>query len=172
MPETLLITQKTFEEIYATHYADVFRYIFWKLADRETAEELTQDVFIKAWNARKGFEGRSSAKTWLITIASNHLKDFFKKNRDRHNTDCSHLELVASAEDTEKDYICRCELIQAEKAVMSLPDAYKEAFVLVRYNEMTYREAADALGISLDLLKVRVHRAHRMLLEKLSGGEV
>lgn len=172
MSDTLLITRKTFEEIYSAHYADVYRYIYWKTADCQTAEDLTQDVFIKAWKAKANFEGRSAVKTWLISIASNHLKDYYKSCRDRHMTDCSHLELVASCHDTENHVIVKYELKTAEEAILSLPDAYKESFVLVRYNGMSYADAAAALNISIDLLKVRVHRAHKMLTQKLSGGDI
>lgn len=164
-----LLTPKYFEEIYVSHYTDVYRYIFFKLYDDTMAEDLAQEVFVKAWNARKSFQGRSSCKTWLLKIACNHLNDYFRSAKPALEMDDSFLSAV-SADDPEKSCIAMNELKEIATIVHSMPSIYREAFVLVRYNGMSYADAAEALDISLNLLKTRIHRAHRMLTDKLSGG--
>src|SRR5215469_13770997 len=86
---TLSIAEQTaseltdFESVVRQYQSAIFRYILASLRDRDAAETLTQDCFLKAYQARAGFRGESSVKTWLMRIAVNLVRDHISNARLR-----------------------------------------------------------------------------------------
>jgi RNA polymerase sigma-70 factor (ECF subfamily) len=168
----IIITRDNFEEIYASIYPSVFRFVLWKVSCRNTAEDLTQEIFAKVWKARQSFKGDSKIKTWVMKIAGNHIIDHYKSNKQETNLDDSHLSLIKSGDDTESNIVNKDQIKHINKAIESMPPACRDAFILVRFEEMSYQEAAEVLNISMSALKVRVHRAHGILTELFREGAV
>src|SRR6516225_10478030 len=86
---TLSIAEQTageladFDAIVRQYQGAIFRYILASLRDRDAAETLTQDCFLKAYQARDGFRGESSVKTWMMRIAVNLVRDHISNARLR-----------------------------------------------------------------------------------------
>ncbi|HLO12301.1 MAG TPA: sigma-70 family RNA polymerase sigma factor, partial [Pseudoneobacillus sp.] len=70
-----------FDELYQKYHHDVFQFLFYMVRNKEHAEDLVQEVYIRVFKSYNRFEGKSSEKTWLYSIARNVAIDFFRKQK-------------------------------------------------------------------------------------------
>ena len=70
-----------FDELYQKYHHDVFQFLFYMVRNKEHAEDLVQEVYIRVFKSYHRFEGKSSEKTWLFSIARNVAIDFFRKQK-------------------------------------------------------------------------------------------
>lgn len=70
-----------FDELYKKYHHDVFQFLFYMVRNREQAEDLVQEVYIRVFKSYTRFEGKSSEKTWLFSIARNVAIDYFRKQK-------------------------------------------------------------------------------------------
>ncbi len=152
--------------------AEAFRYLFSKykegvytfcvkmMGDADAAQDAFQETFIKVFEHRFEFTG-NQFKSWVYKIARNTCINLLKRRKETTRYDESYISPVA-----EKiiDFKLAGEI---RKAINSLPDQLKEAFVLREYDDMSYKEMAEILDIDVSLAKVRVHRARLKLQEQL-----
>jgi len=166
----------TTEELYQAFFPDVLRYLKRFITDAQ-AEELAQEVFIKANKGLDSFRGESSAKTWVYRIATNTLRDFLRSKSHRYENITKHI----PEQELEK---CPCESneeMSAEQAfirkemndcimeyILRLPDNYSTVLVLSDIEGHSNREIADILELSLGTVKIRLHRARARLKQELS----
>lgn len=75
-----------FQEIYQKYHQDLFQFLFYMVKNREFAEDLVQEVYIRVMRSYSRFEGKSSLKTWLLSIARNVAIDHFRKENRQKNT--------------------------------------------------------------------------------------
>jgi RNA polymerase sigma-70 factor, ECF subfamily len=149
-----------FERVYARHVARVHG-LARRMAGPEAADELTQDVFVRAWQKLGTFRGDSSFATWLHRLAVNVIIERFRSlgtQRDRFIGDGDDvLQRMPSARrsgDFRMDF---------DAALARLPNAAREVFVLHDVEGYKHHEIGDLLGISAGTSKSQLHRA-RMLL--------
>src|SRR5580704_2963879 len=79
--ETLPATMSSIDSLHSLYAQRIFRFLLASLRDRDAAETLTQETFLRAWTARDHFRGECSAATWLTRIALNLLRDHTRTNR-------------------------------------------------------------------------------------------
>ncbi|MCL4468862.1 MAG: sigma-70 family RNA polymerase sigma factor [Deltaproteobacteria bacterium] len=137
--------------------------------DPSTAEEVTQETFVKAWKYLDRFEGRSKFSTWLISIAVNKAKDMIKDKHRAVNTgdldngnETSFFQshTIEGPEET----LMNDELgLQLQRLIDALPALYKEAFVLRHVELLSYEEISGISKISIEAVKMRVFRAREIL---------
>jgi RNA polymerase sigma-70 factor, ECF subfamily len=152
---------QAFERLYRTHVSKVH-----SLARRMTggpeADELTQDIFVRAWQKLGTFRGESAFSTWLHRLAVNvileHRRTLAVKLSRHHSGDeaFEHLSSQPATPDLAMDF---------ESAIEKLPNGAREVFVLHDVEGYKHREIAAALGISPGTSKTQLHRA-RMLLRR------
>ncbi|MGE5479589.1 MAG: RNA polymerase sigma factor [Chloroflexota bacterium] len=151
---------EAFHLLYRQYNQKVYRFCLRMLGDEAAAKDAFQETFIKVYENRKNFRGENFA-AWLFTIARHTCLNHIRA-RKKHDTfdEIYHGSMKAPSESDVgmKQYI--------DKAVSMLPEALREALILREYEEYSYQEIADILGIELSLAKVRVFRA-RTLLRKL-----
>lgn len=155
------------------------------LNDRQLAEDVFQEVFLKAYLKMDTFEARSSVKTWLIRITINQCKDTIKSAyKSRVNVGFDRLDggclICQSAEQAaEENY----ENERLYRAVMSLEPKHRELILLRYYNELSLDEIASILRISNGAVRTRLSRVTAVLrkiydqldeqpVKKAAGGEV
>jgi len=151
-----------FETVYKANAPLIYRFMFWRTKDRMLAEDLTSNVFEKAWRTRTSFQG-GSVKAWLYKIARNTLIDYWRKKKDISVENVGDLETVES--DTEHgttfDQVLLADSLQA--AVAKLP-AEMRSVVRLRFIEgLSARQAGAQLGISESNVRVIQYRALRRL---------
>ncbi|WP_423834324.1 sigma-70 family RNA polymerase sigma factor [Streptomyces manipurensis] len=160
---------KTDRFVRALH-RDVWRYVAYLSADAQAADDLTQDVFLRALAGLHRFEGRSSARTWLLSIARRTVVDSLRHAaaRPRLSDRC---DWQAAAEQAQphgvpgfEDGIALAELLAA------IPAQRREAFVLTQLLGLPYAEAAEAIGCPIGTVRSRVARARTSLIALLTDA--
>ena len=136
------------------------------IKNREDAEEVSQDVFIKAYQSIKSFKGDSKFSTWLYKIAYHRSLDYLKKNKRTLNTytldSDSHIQLPA-LEDIWGDMVARERVETIRKALEKLPGDDGVLLTLFYYEGLSLKEITEIAGVSLNTLKVRMHRSRKRL---------
>jgi RNA polymerase sigma-70 factor (ECF subfamily) len=127
---------------------------------RDSAQDLTQQVFVRLLQYRHTYKDDGAFKTWIYRIARNVHNDFYKNNP----LIVSDLEMIerSVADEVSTDHDAQ-HLVQ--KAMQFLSDDYREVLILSKYEALKYEEIARILDCSVALVKVRVHRAIKQLRE-------
>ncbi|HYH26750.1 MAG TPA: sigma-70 family RNA polymerase sigma factor [Blastococcus sp.] len=139
------------------------------LGDRDTADDLTQETYLRAFGALHRFEGRSSVRTWLLAIARRVCADAVRSRRRRRLTlvrETTDLELLAP--DRRGDSVG--EAAAVSDLLTRLDPDRREAFVLTQLLGLSYAEAAEVAGCPVGTIRSRVARARAELVDGLAGG--
>lgn len=152
-------------------HGDVLRYVAYLSGDPQTAHDLAQDTFVRALDSLPRFEGRASARTWLLSIARRAVADSFRRAAVRPRLADAH-DWQLALERTQpcdlpgfEDGIALLDLLQ------TLPDERREAFVLTQVVGLPYEEAARFIGCPIGTVRSRVARARTTLERQLIEAE-
>ncbi|RBY95848.1 RNA polymerase subunit sigma [Blastococcus sp. TF02-8] len=138
------------------------------LGDRDSADDLTQETYLRAFAALHRFEGRSTVRTWLLSIARRVCADAVRSRRRRRLTlvrEPADLELL-SAEAAVDDV---GEGVVVTDLLARLDGDRREAFVLTQLLGLSYAEAAEVADCPVGTIRSRVARARADLVASLSG---
>lgn len=173
---------EAFDNLITRYSADIYAVLFRMTENAEEAADLTQETFLSALKAIKTFRGESELKTWLFRIAVNHSRNRFRwwKRRKKDATvsldapigdsDATVSEFIAGTEASAEDTVLRHERESAiRKAVVELPEIYREAIVLCDIEGLSYEEIASALEINIGTVKSRIARGRDELKKRLKG---
>ncbi len=152
--------EKAFGELYSRYNKKVFAYCIRASKDKDTAK----DVFQKIWmsivaNKMKFFEGSFIA--WLMIITRNQC--LMEKRNEKLTSEITENTLVSETFEIEDSF----EKNIIKSAIEKLPAEFKEIIEMKYYDDFSYDELANALQISLSLVKVRLYRAKKILCESL-----
>ncbi|NES16848.1 MULTISPECIES: sigma-70 family RNA polymerase sigma factor [Micromonospora] len=149
--------------------AEVWRFTA-ALVDPDSADDLTQETYLRAFRALPGFEGRASARTWLLGIARRACADHLRTVVRRRRLD----ERLAAHAATERPYPDPAGQLGATDLVRRLPSERRGAFVLTQLLGLSYAEAAEVEGVPVGTIRSRVARARGDLVDAvgdaLAGG--
>lgn len=159
--------ENDFPALYAQHGDRVYRFCFRLCGRAAEAEDLTQDVFVAAWQGLGKFEGRSSVATWLYRIALYRWKRV-RGERPGEVPDCREPGAADPHADPAHIGLRRLSLAAA---LAELPDDLRDAFLLVKSEGLKYREAAEVLDVPQGTVQWRVSEAARRLRVLLSEEE-
>jgi len=142
------------------------------LRDGDEAEDVMQDAYVRAYKHLSTFQGKSSFATWLTRIAVNESLQRKRRNRRMDPIEDGDLVMQLPALGESPEQICgRRELGNIlERAIAALPQHYRIVVVLRDVEDMTTAETAEALGLSEENVRIRLHRG-RALLRKLLPGK-
>ena len=141
------------------------------LGDRATADDLTQETYLRAFGSLHRFENRSSVRTWLLAIARRVCADAVRSRRRRRLTlvrDDADLEALLQRTGTPADAVAEGAAVTDLLARLD-PDR-REAFVLTQLLGLPYAEAAEVAGCPVGTIRSRVSRARADLIGSLSGA--
>jgi RNA polymerase sigma-70 factor, ECF subfamily len=182
--ETTLVAQaraaddRAFAELVRRYEAKIFRLAQHITQNREDAEDVLQETFLKAYEHLDQFQGQSKFYTWIVRIAVNQaLMKLRRRKTDKSvsldegidtGEDTVTREIAAWEEDPEQRF-SREELGEIlEEAIQGLTPPYRSVFVLRDIDELSTEETAEALGLSIPAVKSRLLRARMQLREKLT----
>ncbi|MEO3678716.1 RNA polymerase sigma factor [Rheinheimera fenheensis] len=138
--------------------------ICWRLlANRQKAEDTSQEVFIKVWQQLPQFRGDSSFATWLHSIATRTAIDSWRQDKYLRLTDSSDEITLA-----EPSVACASEQVPLEQAIQRLPAQARAVFVLFALEGYQHQEIASLLGIAEGTSKAQYFRARQLLQEWLA----
>lgn len=163
-------SQKAFDELMKRYERRIFGYLLRSVRNYEDAEELTLEVFFKAYRSLASWEPKAKFSTWLYTIASNLAIDYHRsKSRQPvfmlEDEETIESKIVATdiysnpekqLEDKERGRIIR-------EAVDELSSKQKAVFMLTRYEGLQIKEVAETLGMAEGTVKIHLHRAMKKL---------
>lgn len=162
------------ELVDATH-REVYAVCFRILQNEDDAAEATQDAYLKAWKALDRFREEAAVTTWLYRIAVNAAISRHRSRRRRRAREADvgqeALAGIASTDSTEATADARLDLRAVERAVSTLPEHYRLPLLMRDVYGMSTEEVANELKISHTATKVRIHRARKLLREKMFGLE-
>ena len=167
----LLGEQNAFAELVTRYQNYVFTLILRMIKSREDAEEIAQDVFVKAYRSLADFRGESKFSTWLYTITNTTCITFLRKKKlDVRSLDNEKVFEVAENKDSgfKANVIeqkSRVNMVTRAIAMLSPDDA--EIITLFYKAEQSLEEIARILGLEINTAKVRLHRARGRLKEKM-----
>ncbi len=162
--------ERAFETLVRSHADAVYGHALRFFGDQATAEDATQEVFIKVFRSLASFDGRSAFSTWLFRVTRNVCLDLARAGRHRPvPTDLMQLE-PPSVRDFSDDVVMSRVV---ETAIRALPPEERDALGAVTLFGMSYEQAAESFDVPVGTVKSRVFRARRTLahvLEPAEGG--
>jgi RNA polymerase sigma factor (sigma-70 family) len=141
--------------LYERYKKPLINFFLYHNAQRDDARDLVQQVFLRLLRYKHSYREGASFRTWIYEIARNILYDFYKKKPNL--TDLSQLPDQADEEYNDLPYE------NVHLALIQLPDHYREVLILSRFQNMTYDEIGQLLGLSVPNVKVRIFRAIQKL---------
>jgi RNA polymerase sigma-70 factor (ECF subfamily) len=172
------IAAQEFARIVETHRPQIFRFLLASLRDVDLAETLTQECFLKAHRNWGSFRGDSSAMTWLMRIAINLQKDYWRNRRIQfwRQTRSNAVDLDEASEwlpngerNAEQQMLAREQVAQVWEAVKGLSERQRTVFLLRYVEERELREIAEATGLSEGTVKAHLSRALGRVRTELRG---
>jgi RNA polymerase sigma-70 factor, ECF subfamily len=159
-------------ELYRHRHQAIYRFAYQMSGSVTLAEDVTQEVFLFLLRDAQVFDpSRGSLSSFLLGVTRNYVLRRFRG--ERLLTSLSSESEVEVFDDQANDSSPLDDLTRAEsidsvrKAVLSLPEKYREVVVLCELQEMSYGEAAEILGCAIGTVRSRLHRARALLLNKL-----
>ncbi len=172
-------TQK-YEKIVKKYQNRIISYIYNMIKDYQTAEDLTQEVFMKVYDALEKYNPDYKFSTWLYSIASNHTIDFIRKR----SIDTTSLDEPLETKngklysDPESDKLSPRDELRGrevgerlEEGMNQLKLKYREMLVLRHLNGLSYKEIAEVKDLPLGTVKTRIHRAREQLKENIKDTD-
>jgi len=163
--------EEAFADLYRRRQGPVYRFALHMSGSPQVAEEVTQEVFLFLLQRGHDFDPeRGVLGAYLFGVARNYVRRAMEKSY-------SEAAKTTPAEDDDPNLVTDFDPVRdiarrqtskaVWKAVLSLPEHYREVVVLCDLQEQTYADAAQALGCALGTVRSRLHRAHEMLMKKL-----
>lgn len=173
-----------FETLVGRYKDRVYTVAYRFLGNHEDAQDVAQEVFVRAYRGLDGFKGDSKVYTWLYSItgnlARNKLRDSKRKGRNK-GMSLEDLERrapgaaqeLASTRETPENAATRHETEEALQACLEeLPEHYRIVFVLRTFEQLSYEEIADAVGCPKGTVKSRLNHARKILHEGLTARSI
>ncbi len=162
---------KNAEDIYRRYMNELYHYLLQLSGHPQTAEDLVQDTFIKAYTYLDSYD-EITIRSWLFKVARNAYIDWYRREKKQVPTDP--LDLSAANTGTsispESHYLILEDINRWLHAVYALPKPYKEVILLRDYYSFSYEEISSVLQISNANVKVRLFRARQKINEVIQDG--
>jgi RNA polymerase sigma-70 factor (ECF subfamily) len=166
--------EDTFQRIYEKYHHELFQFLFYMVKNREQAEDLVQEVYIRVLKAYDKFEGRSSEKTWLFSIARHVAIDWFRKQKtirmrilgkfdwDKHE--------IKDDQALPDEISLQNEQIQWMYRSLDACSVDQRSVLILRFlQELSITETAEALGWTTSKVKTTQHRAIKQLKKQMDS---
>jgi len=169
--------REAFEKLVEKHSKKIYHTALHLIADPDEAKDLTQETFVKAYRAIARFDGRSSFMTWiyriLVNLSLNRRKQLSRQRPGRlqdPRVQTFVLDKARPDEDDPERKVSNLRTIEALiKALDEMSEVLRTTLVLVVFENVDYKQAADILGCSEGTVAWRVFRAREILRDKLKG---
>ena len=165
MPEQ----ERFFNDLVRQYSEPLYWHVRAMVGSHEDADDLLQEIFIKAWNALPQFRGDSDPFTWLWRIATNETISFLRKARVRAALSFSRIDAQAERISNPSPYFDGDKALRAlRKAIATLPDKQRLVFTMRYYEELSYDQISEITGTSVGALKTSYHIAFEKVKDFLT----
>ena len=159
-----------FEQMYRQFYPLIHRYLIRFVGPKE-AEDLTQEVFIKAGQSLDSFRNEAQVSTWLYRIATNAAIDRMRQPTYHRESGLESIdtELAGDEQSLENDAMRRATNECIRGVIDGLPETYRVPVILSELQGLSNQQIAEVMGLSLDVVKIRLHRGKARLKQELQN---
>jgi RNA polymerase sigma-70 factor (ECF subfamily) len=158
-----------FGELYQQHMDAIYRYVLFRVSNSQDGEDLTEQVFLKAWEALPGYEDRGYPfASWLYRIAHNAVVDFHRRHATTTVALADHGELASHEEDTLQQVIRASEMTELASAITRLGEEHQQIIVLRFVEGLDHSQVAEIMNKSVGACRVLQHRALSALTRVLA----
>jgi RNA polymerase sigma-70 factor, ECF subfamily len=162
-------------ELFQAHHDKIYRYVLRMVKNPAEAEDLTQDTFLRAFRGQEALRDPQAVRGWLYRIATHACLDRLRQRTPPLSLDgLPAAERVAAAVSGDPSALEVAERKETSLCVQRcldfLPDNYRAVILLYEAHSLTAAEIASLLGLKLTTVKMRLHRAHRMLQQVMECG--
>ncbi|HHU20040.1 MAG TPA: RNA polymerase sigma factor [Bacilli bacterium] len=170
--EIQLGSQAAMEVLVKRHYQYIFAYVYRKVGDYHLAYDLTQEVFVKMMKALKRYRGKNKFKHWLLKIAVNHCRDYFRSRAFKHKEKEGELapKLIDQKSNVWDLISKKINSEEVKAALEQLPEYQKETIILRYYHDLKIKEIAEVTDSKEATVKSRLRQGQAKLKQLL--GEV
>lgn len=171
-------SQKAYTTLTERHKIAVYHIIYKIVKNKDTAHDLVQETFMKAFVSLASYRSEYRFSTWLYKIAANCSIDFLRKKRINalsldqkiETKDGSvSIEVPDHSFNPEQELLRKQQRFSIDEAIETLPEKYKEVIVYRHKDDKSYEEIADLLDIPVGTVKARIFRARELLKKKLKS---
>ena len=159
-----------FEHIYRLYFKDVFLYLRALSASADTAEEITQETFVKALRSIDSFDGSKDIRAWLFTIARNTYYTHCRRQSRYADEELSENEPDIQPDFTER-FADEESAFQIHLFMLVMDDTYKEVFSLRVFGELPFEKIGAIFGKSSGWARVTFYRAKKQIIEYMEVTE-
>jgi RNA polymerase sigma-70 factor (ECF subfamily) len=165
-----------FEELVRRHQGQMHSFVYHFFRGAEFTEDITQDVFLRAYRFLHTYDPSRRFITWLYSIARNLCIDKHRERMRKEHVNIDDVPPMMLCSDNERDdplaQVERLDDLRAlREAIASLPEKYRTPIILCYLEGLPYQEISDVLGITLNNTKIRIFRAKKMLVGLLGAPE-
>lgn len=163
--------KESWELVVEVFYQPLYGYILSMTRHSETSEELVQDVFVNFWVKREQIQINTSLKAYLYRAARNHTLNFLKRQSFERNyhKELVHLQSYEGLNATAQEVQYNELELQLKKAIEALPEHCREIFEMSRFEDLTYKEIAEALEVPVRQVHYQISLALKSLRNDLKG---
>lgn len=153
--------QEAFRVLFERHSGRVYRFCMLMLGDKAASEDIYQEAFVAFWQACKAGKTMYNVQGYLITVARSRCLNYLRvANRNSSLDDVTEPSYIPDETISDRDEHIR-------RALLRLPDQYREAIVLSEFEGYSYEEMARTLDVTHHVVKNRIYRAKNMLRDFL-----
>lgn len=162
----------SFEDLAMPLFDSAYNFAYWLAQDRDDAEDLVQETYLKAFRGFASFQSGTNFRAWMFQILKNTFLSARARKQRREAVMLSPdemSELPASSDDIESILSARSRLDAVQGAIDQLPIIFREVLLLCDVEEASYREIAEILSIPIGTVMSRLARARKSVRESLRG---
>jgi len=160
-----------FEGFIEKYKKAVYNTAYRMVGNREEAEDISQEAFIRMYNSLSRYNPDYKFLTWALKITTNLCLDSLRKRKGETVPIDETFDINDGNDTPEEEYIRKENQKMVQDAIMKLPDKYREFLILFHHRNLSYQEIMDITGESLTIVKNRLYRARQMLKEELIKRE-
>ncbi len=152
---------RAFGELFERYAPMLLRIMRRQIRSEDDAQEIVQQTFLQLHRARRDFDADRRLRPWLMTIAYNLRREYFRRRSRKPEAPLEHEPPASSrgGDVLERKQEAR----RVQSALATLPDGQREVIVMHWFEEMSFPEVAEVLGLSVSAVKVRAHRGYKAL---------
>ena len=166
-----------FEMLVKKYEKMIYNLAMTKTRHRETAEDITQECFLRAYKMLRSYRTDSAFSTWIYRICQNLIIDYYRKNKniqtqsltenyyDDDNNGEKEKEIADNSEDPSALIIRQEKIEKVRELINSLPDDLREIIILRDINDLSYKQISEMLDIEIGTVKSRISRSREKLKE-------
>lgn len=169
--------ERAYRELVKRYRSKIFAYLYRLARNKEEAEDLLQNVFVKVYNNIEKIDTSRKFSSWIYRIAHNEAVNFLKKRSRRHlisiedvQTSKDKLEITDNGQSPIDAWISKELKNEMDEALEKLPPKYKEVLILRYYLDKSYEEMSEILGKPINTVGTLLNRAKKKLMEIMKKG--